>query len=73
MKVISGKSKSMDAMPAKRIVYKNVETNFGIFGGSRRDLKSKGCGKVGFGVKNRILYGGRKEDLVKWGLRYGEK
>jgi hypothetical protein len=36
-------------------------------------FKEQGRGKVGFGVKNRILYDGRKEDLVKWGLRYGEK
>jgi hypothetical protein len=37
-------------------------------------FEEQGCGKVGFGVKNRILYGGRKEDLVKWSLRCdGEK
>ncbi len=33
-------------------------------------FKEQGRGKVGFGVKNRILYGRRKEDLVRWGLVY---
>ncbi len=62
-------------MPAKQIIIYSrcTLTQSSAFLLGVGGFEEQGFGMVGFGVKNRILYGGRKEDLVKWDLRYGEK